>query len=186
VLRKRLFRTALAVVVLGAAVVLPQTPAFAEVYGPYYLQEMLSGRCIADPNASTGNVTMIIWNCSGGGEQRWWNDDAPGGTNRYWIKNQTSGKCLTVQNASMSDNVPIIQYACNSGANEIWRYNRFDDLTYFVTINGVLLSAYRYQIQNVNSGLCITVKNASMANGSTLLQYTCNSPGSNSFLEVFI
>jgi hypothetical protein len=182
-LRKRLFQTGLAVVVLAAMVVLPQTPAFAAIYGPYYLGDWSSSRCIADPNATSDNVQMIIWNCSGNGEQRWWNDDSPGGTNRYWIKNQTSGKCLTVQNASLSDGAPIIQYPCNLGTNEIWQYNRYDNVTYVVTLNGAIHQAYRYKIQNVKSSLCIGVENMSTANGAKLVQSGCNT--ADSVLEIF-
>jgi hypothetical protein len=79
VLRKRLFQSALALVMLGAAVVLPQARALAtvgEVYGPYFLVDLHSGKCADDPNSSTSNNTaIIIYSCLAGANQKW--DDEP-------------------------------------------------------------------------------------------------------------
>jgi hypothetical protein len=46
------------------------------------------------------------------------------GLGEYWIKNQVSGKCLTIQNARTDNNAPVIQYPCNAGANEVWKYEQ--------------------------------------------------------------
>jgi hypothetical protein len=163
--RKRFFQAALALAMLGAMVVLQQSPAAAAAYGPYGMFGYQSQKCVDDPNGSTANVTMIIYTCLGGGNQRWYLEDTD--TGYYQIVNQQSGKCLTVLNASTSNNAPIIQYACNTGDNEEWTLrNAWQDQNspYF----------WYYDVVNRHSGRCITVKNASTNNGASLLQYTCN------------
>jgi hypothetical protein len=106
--------------------------------------------------------------------------------------NAASGKCLTVQNGSASNNATVLQYSCNNGANERWTYlpvpfssvppppNMTEVSFYLINIGGKsYFSDKQFKIKNVNSGRCLTVKNASTDDGATLLQYDCNSPGSN-------
>jgi ricin-type beta-trefoil lectin protein len=168
---KRLLQTAIGVVTLIAAVILPQTVAMAvgEVYGPYYLVDVNSGLCIDNPNSNpNNNVTMTIYNCLGGNNQKW--------------NNETSGKCLTVQNARPDDNAAVLQFTCNSGTNERWTYqsaNPDNDL-FVATIGGQKrITQKLFKIKNLNSGRCLTVKNASRNSGATLLQFDCTKAGSN-------
>jgi hypothetical protein len=187
--RKRIFQTALAFVMLGVGVVLPQAQAQAigEVYGPYYLLDMNSRKCLADPNSNTSdNTKMIIWNCLGTKDQKWYNEP-PVTNNDYWTFNAASNKCLTVQNASTSDNAAVIQYTCNHGTNERWAYVKYSlgGGIIPVTVAGhhYAIDAY-YQIVNVKSGRCLTVKNGDIADGAALLQFDCNSPGSNTWAQL--
>lgn len=84
-------------------------------------------------------------------------DDGP-----YWLFNANSGKCLTVQNASLANNAPTLQFTCAGGApfNEDWFLDSNDDGT--------------YQIVNGHSGKCLTVQNASLLNEAPVVQYTCD------------
>jgi hypothetical protein len=112
--------------------------------------------------------------------------------NDYWTFNAVSRKCLTVQNASSSNNAAVLQYTCNGGTNERWRYEEFqfgtdssgNRIAEGTVIGGVLYLATSYfKIVNVNSGLCLTVKDTGTDNGDTLLQYDCASAGSNEWLQ---
>jgi hypothetical protein len=183
-LRKRSVRGALAVAAALALVLLPQAQALGTVYGPYYLVQRTSSRCLDNPDSSPNNVTMIIFSCLYGNNQMWRNDTTPG-ANKWWITNVASSKCLTVYGASKENNIPVIQYDCNLGANEIWYYDYQGYQVYVETPdpppNYQLARAYK--IRNANSGKCLTVKNTGTANGSTLVQFTCSSPGNNIWLQ---
>jgi hypothetical protein len=161
---KRLLRTAASLILLGFLVVVPNSPAFA-AGTPFYFVGHASSKCIDDPKNSTAdNTVMIIYTCLRGATNQYWSEtvaDTSAGTQYLWLVNGKSGKCLTVKNASLSQNEPIIQYTCNHGANEEWYVYDFD-------------SAYGYMFANRNSDKCVTVKNAAVVNNSTLLQYTCN------------
>ncbi|WP_170323562.1 RICIN domain-containing protein [Cryptosporangium phraense] len=159
-MRKSSFRSAVALaVLLATAVFLVPSPAVAApglVYGLYQIIGSPSGKCIADPNASPDNgVQMIIWPCHNPptSEQEFWAEKH--GTEDWELWSNFNGKCLTVLNASLKSNAPVIQYDCTLGANELWRFDN-------------------YRIINEKSKLCLTVKNASTDNGAALLQFTCN------------
>jgi hypothetical protein len=181
---KRLYRGVLALITVLAAVVLPQSAAHAVSYGPYYLMDANSGLCLANPSAGTGNTQMILWNCQNGNEQRWWNDNSPG-AGEYWIKNQVSGKCLTIQNARTDNNAPVIQYPCNAGANEVWKYEPYGGGGYISWPDGTTRHYLPFRIKpESNLNMCLTVQNASVSKGAKLLEYSCSSPGSNVWYQV--
>ncbi|GIF65641.1 hypothetical protein Ais01nite_36760 [Asanoa ishikariensis] len=154
-MRRRLFRSVLALVVLvTAAVVLPQSPAAAEVRGPWQIQGIQSRKCVDVPNGTFNNVQLTIYTCKDKGNQLFYIQEIYNGEYNIW--NIQTGKCLTVLNAETTNNTPVIQYACNIGLNELWTLPA--DLT----------------IRNVKSGKCLTVQNNGTANGAKLLQFTCN------------
>lgn len=164
-IRKNLLRVVFSLTTAGAAVVALQMPAAAVTQGPFYFWGWESGRCIDDPHSNPNdNIVQEIWNCiDGGTNQHWWTIDTD---SRYFmIKNVSSQKCLTVKNASTQNNYPILQFTCNNGDNQQWRPEYY--------INDGFGHNY-YQLRNRKSGLCLTVKNASIDNGATLLQFTCS------------
>jgi hypothetical protein len=77
----------------------------------------------------------------------------------YHIVNRHSRKCLTVQNASLGNTAPVVQYTCESSApyNEDWYYD-----------------AANLQFINGHSFKCLTVQNASLGNTAPAVQYTCD------------
>ncbi|WP_460624407.1 RICIN domain-containing protein [Kineosporia babensis] len=174
------------VVVIGLGVFTSTSAQAAGPWGPYLLIDKASGHCIDNPNSSTGNdTTMIIYTCSGNNNQRWLNS-TPVTSTDYWTYNAASGKCLTVKAGATTNNAAIIQYTCNTGTNERWKY----ESTTCNCVNGTITVGGRqyafvgyFKIKNLKSGRCITVKNASRASGSPLLQYDCSSPGSNVFMQ---
>jgi hypothetical protein len=186
-LRKRVHLIAVALVAMGLGLS-PSTSAHAasigEVYGPYlYIDGGSSNLCLNDPGPSTGNVTMIVYPCQGTANERWDNETAVT-TSDYWTFNEYSYKCLTVLNASKALNAPIIQYSCNSGLNERWAYDKITCSGTCIwpgsrTFGGVTYNLVaEYRIRNLNSGMCITVKNSDHTSGQPLLQWTCGAAGS--------
>jgi len=183
-LRKRFAKGAFAVATAMAMVVLPQAQAFATVYGPYYLVDFNSQKCIDNPKSNPdNNVTMTIYTCLYGDNQLWRNDNTPG-TNKWWIRNVASNKCLAVKNNSMDDNAPVLQFDCNLGTNEVWYYD-YQNWSAYIDAPGVpsQQEARAYKIRNVRSNKCLTVKNTGTANGATLLQFDCSKAGSNIWMQ---
>jgi hypothetical protein len=178
----------MACLALGLAVftTVPAHAAVGEVYGPYILIDQASGHCIDNPNSSTSdNTTMIVYTCSGHTNQRWYNETAVTNSD-YWTFNEVSRKCLTAKGASTADNAAIIQYTCNSGANERWVYQSVtcNCVNGTITIDGHQYAFDGYfKIKHLNTNRCITVKNASHTSGAALLQYNCDSAGSNVFMQ---
>lgn len=71
-------------------------------------------------------------------------------------------------NASTANNAPVIQYTCTTGANGEWSVDWRGDYRTSAGCVG------EYHVINRNSGKCLTVTNAGTTNGSTLLQFACN------------
>lgn len=128
--------------------------------------------CINNPKASTANnVQQIIYSCINSSDLpypngKWYLDDSknPG---HYNIRNYQSGKCLTIQSAHIANNQPIIQYTCNLGSNEVW----IPDPTFKKDPQG--FDMYNWTSE-ANTSYCLTVQNASTANGAKLILYRCN------------
>jgi lysophospholipase L1-like esterase len=105
-----------------------------------------SGRCLDVPNGSTTNgVQPIIWDCSGGANQRW---TASGQTL------QALGKCLDSPTGATAGAKAQL-WDCSGGANQRWNLNT----------NGT--------ISNAQSGLCLDVTGKATANGTAVGLWTC-------------
>lgn len=150
--------------------------AYPATYGPHVMVYLgaLNDKCLNNPNSSKANGTrMIIYTCvtPDVANQDWY--FGPQGGNPYYnIWNGASNKCLTVLNASTVNNAPIIQYTCTAGANEEW-YPIWEGQSC-----GLDARCHDvYWVVNRNSEKCLTVTNASQANGATLLQYDCTDNG---------
>ena len=164
--RTRLMRALAALALAASTVVAFQSPASAAAgeSGPWYMWGTPAYRCIDNPHGQTANnITMDIYNCLRDAQNEQWKFEET--DNHYVIiRNVTSQKCLTVKNASTENNYPILQFDCNLGYNQQW----LPEPTYPDGVSDF------YQLRNRHSGRCLTVKNASTANGATLLQYTCD------------
>jgi lysophospholipase L1-like esterase len=105
-----------------------------------------SGRCLDVPGGNTANGTQpIIWDCSGGANQRW---TVTGQTLRAF------GKCLdSPTNATAGAKAQL--WDCHGGTNQNWNLNA----------NGT--------ISNAQSGLCLDVNGNATTNGSQVILWTC-------------
>ncbi len=70
-----------------------------------------------------------------------------------------SGQCVDVRNASGDNNAAVIQWGCNGGYNQQWR---------FQSVGGGYV-----QIVARHSGKCLDVTGASTSDGAAIIQYTC-------------
>jgi hypothetical protein len=70
-----------------------------------------------------------------------------------------SGQCVDVRDASTANNAAVIQWGCNGGYNQQWR---------FQSVGGGYV-----QIIARNSGKCLDVTSASTSDGASIIQYTC-------------
>jgi lysophospholipase L1-like esterase len=105
-----------------------------------------SGRCLDVPGSNTANGTQpIIWDCSGGANQRW---TASGQAL------QSLGKCLDSPTGAAAGAKAQL-WDCTGGTNQRWNRNA----------NGT--------ISNVASGLCLDVNGRGTANGSVVILWTC-------------
>ena len=84
-----------------------------------------------------------------------------GGTPYMRLVARHSGKCADVRDGSTADRTPVIQWSCNGGTNQQWR---------FQDIGG----GYA-QIVARHSNKCIDVSSGSTADGARLLQWPCGS-----------
>jgi hypothetical protein len=163
---KRLIRAGIVLAILCVSVLLRPVAASANVNDVWIVGQG-SGMCIDVPNGTTDNVTINIYTCRFPiqNNQSWNFEDVSGG---YQIRNLQTNKCLAVLNASTAQNAAVIQYTCNQTSNSLWR-----------SVAAGSANGYDYyEIQNVHSNKCLTVKNAGTANNTPLLQFTCNG-GSN-------
>lgn len=109
-----------------------------------------SGRCLDVPGSSTANGTQpIIWDCSGGANQRWAYDGQT---------LQSLGKCLDAPTGATAGTKAQL-WDCSGAANQRWSF----------TSGGT--------IRNAQTGLCLDVNGRATANGTTVLLWTCtNAP----------
>ena len=83
----------------------------------------------------------------------------------YWIVNQNSVKCLNVDNASLADRAPVIQWTCQTTfTNDQW---------YFLPAPAPVDAVW---IINRHSRKCLNVNNASVADRAPVVQWTCQEP----------
>ncbi|MEU8238489.1 ricin-type beta-trefoil lectin domain protein [Actinoplanes missouriensis] len=105
-----------------------------------------SGRCLDVPNGSTANGTQpIIWDCSGGANQRWTYD---GQTLR------AVGKCLDSPTGATAGAKAQL-WDCSGAANQRWTF-----------VSGST-------VRNAQSGLCLDVTGNATANGTAVGLWTC-------------
>jgi alpha-galactosidase len=105
-----------------------------------------SGRCLDLPGSATANGTQpVIWDCNGGGNQRWTVDG------QTW---RILGKCLDAPIGATPGSKAQI-WDCNGGANQRWNVN--GDGT----------------ISSTQNGLCLDVDRNLTANGTKVLLWTC-------------
>jgi hypothetical protein len=190
-LTKKWFSVAIvAFFMTGLAMLAPASAnAVGERYGPYLYINTAGGMCLDNPNSSIANNTqMIVYTCSGAKNQQWYNK-LEYTNNDFWTYNNASLLCLTVQNNRTDNNAAILQYTCNSGNNERWVYDKYTCSGECAwpttkTFNGVTWKLVNvFKIRHLGTDKCITVKNASRLSNQPLLQYDCDSPGANVFMQ---
>ncbi|KPI02595.1 Ricin B lectin [Actinobacteria bacterium OK074] len=80
------------------------------------------------------------------------------------LENSWSEKCLAIPNSSTASGEGAIQWTCET--------TNYDQLWGFYKVAGG--DNNRYEIKNLNSGMCLAMPNASTANGTQAVQWPCS------------
>jgi len=72
---------------------------------------------------------------------------------------------LDINEGLTDDGVPVIQYACNSGANQMFTLKSLGNMNYAIVSNA--------------SGKCVDVNGALTTNGTPVIQWTCTAGSPN-------
>jgi hypothetical protein len=171
--RKRSLQASLAAALIGAALLVAPGSAIAAaaspapgsiVWGPAPIPTSSAvNMCLDNPGGSMADGTqMDIYQCEDGATNQEWAVKVPtsgfdGG--HYWIVNVKSGKCLTVKGNVSTVDEPIIQYSCNTGANEEWHVDFLSPLDQWVWAK--------------SDGDCATVEAVGVTNKTPIIQYPC-------------
>lgn len=166
----RRYRSRVIAVMLAAfAVVAPVNIGVAEASDVPYVDKQVvvrhSGMCLNVAHASPYNGASVVQaTCSGYNNERWTfrhvDTDWWTGYRFYQVVVKHSGKCLDVKDGSKDHAAPVIQYSCNGGGNQQWR---FVDLG-----NG-----YSFLIAR-HSDMCLNVAYASMQHAAPVVQAICS------------
>jgi hypothetical protein len=85
------------------------------------------------------------------------------------VYNDASGLCLDMTNESTSINAQPQLYTCNGGTQQEWTF--------------IALNDFSFLIQNVHSGLCLSIYQNDPSPGGEVIQYNCNFSGTDLFEE---
>ncbi|WP_438829239.1 trypsin-like serine protease [Streptomyces adonidis] len=122
------------------------------------LTNVATERCLAVPNDSTADGTLLFqWTCSNGTEQLWRLEHVAGGNgDRYIVRNSNSQKCLAMPANNVADRTQAIQMPCSSTAGErIWIHDSIG------------------RLWNLNSNKCLAVLASDPAPGAKVVQWPC-------------
>ena len=136
----------------------------------FSLTALHSGKCLDVQKSSLANGAPVQqWTCHGKDNQRWILKPLAhhsGGEPNYRLQALHSGKCLDVRQASLANGAPVQQWTCHSPEHQTWILE--PDLT--------LEDKPSYSLRALHSGKCLDVRQASLANGAPVQQWTCHGP----------
>ena len=133
--------------------------------GSYEIRSKKSGKCLDVAGGSTADGANVQqYTCNGGASQHWF---VTARMNPFNLVAQHSDKCVDVANASTADGANVQQYTCLRQENQRW-YIQYDSTVGTTTY---------WRILSNNSGKCLDVAGASLADGANIQQYTCNGGG---------
>jgi hypothetical protein len=140
------------------------TPAFASSQ----IVNGGTGKCLdvrSQDNYYADGARVQQYHCTGVAEQQWTPVFAESylGLNYYYLLSKRSGKCMTVgDNASSANGAQIIQYTCQMGAPQMWR---------FEVVRPPANPTYR--LVNLFSGKCLDLNNDSSVDGAKVQIWDC-------------
>ncbi|WP_435822217.1 RICIN domain-containing protein [Actinacidiphila alni] len=176
--RTRTSRTRRRTAALVAALVLPASAGLALVTAPGAGAATLptapatvtgvgSGKCVDARAAATGNGTAVQqYTCNGSSAQQWQFTATDSGYYRIGV-GSAPAQVWDVTNVSTADSAPTQLWLYGGGANQQWL--------------PVQEAGGAFHFVNRNSGKCLDVPGASVADSVQLQQYTCNGTAAQSF-----
>ncbi|GIH12565.1 hypothetical protein Raf01_07370 [Rugosimonospora africana] len=151
----------------GAATTQAAAPAAVVSGTAYTVVNSNSGKCVDAKAAATANGTVVQqYACNGTSAQSWTFTATSGGYFQVGNGNNVA-QVWDVTNVSTADSAPIQLWTYSNGNNQQWQ--------------PVAEPAGTYHFVNRNSGKCLDVPAASVADSVQLQQYTCNGTGAQSF-----
>ncbi|WP_329072778.1 RICIN domain-containing protein [Amycolatopsis sp. NBC_01480] len=126
-----------------------------------------SGKCVDARAAASANATAVQqYSCNQSGSQQWQFQATSDGYYRVNAR-ANAAQAWDVTNVSTADGGLVQLWAYSNGANQQWL--------------PVQETSGAYHFVNRNSGKCLDVPSASMADSVQLQQYTCNGTNAQSF-----
>ncbi|MEW2501149.1 RICIN domain-containing protein [Amycolatopsis sp. CA-161197] len=148
----------------------PQPQAQAQVISPdqwYTVQAVNSGKCVDAKSAASANGTVVQqYSCNQTASQAWQFQPTTDGYVR--VNTQLNpAQSWDITNVSKDDGGLVQLWSYSNGANQQWQ--------------PVQEASGAYHFVNRNSGKCLDVPSASIADSVQLQQYTCNNTSAQSF-----
>ncbi len=127
-----------------------------------------NSKCVDDADGGTANGTLVQqWACAANNFNQQWQFRPTSGGYYQVVNRHASTLVWDVSNVSTADNAAVHLWAYVGGNNQQWQ--------------PVSMGGGYYKFVNRNSGKCLDVPAASTADGTKLVQYTCNGTGAQSF-----
>ncbi|MFF4593531.1 RICIN domain-containing protein [Amycolatopsis sp. NPDC001319] len=148
----------------------PQPQAQAQAISPdqwYTVQAVNSGKCVDAKSAASANGTVVQqYSCNQTSSQAWQFQPTTDGYVR--VNTQLNpAQSWDITNVSKDDGGLVQLWSYSNGANQQWQ--------------PVQEASGAYHFVNRNSGKCLDVPSASIADSVQLQQYTCNNTSAQSF-----
>jgi hypothetical protein len=163
----------LAAMISAASYLTMAAPAASAAVSPgtwYTVVNKNSGKCVDALAAASANGTVVQqYACNGTTAQQWQFEATSNGFFRINTRIDPA-QVLDVTGVSTADGALIQLWAYGGGNNQQWQ--------------PVAESTGSYHLVNRNSGKCLDVPGASLADSVQLQQYTCNNTGAQSYTLV--
>ncbi|WP_410636639.1 RICIN domain-containing protein [Amycolatopsis sp. cmx-4-83] len=159
---------AAASVLVGSAVAAPSAQAAITPDGWYTVAAVNSGKCVDARAAGTANGTVVQqYSCNQSSSQQWQFQSTGDGYFRVNARTNPAA-AWDVTNVSTADGGLVQLWSYSNGANQQWQ--------------AVDEGSGRYHFVSRNSGKCLDVPGASVADSVQLQQYACNGTTAQSFM----
>ncbi|HEY3868820.1 MAG TPA: RICIN domain-containing protein [Actinocrinis sp.] len=138
----------------------------------FQLKSDSGGDCLDADSSNVGNGGKIFqWACNSSDSYQLWTVESTVGS-LFILKNNGSGTCLDVDGSDVGKDGKIFQWACSkTDSAQEWWFRGSGQLNTNGNANAGLEDSYAKD--------CVDVDSADVANGGTIMQYTCS--GSDGF-----
>jgi hypothetical protein len=154
------------------ALALCATASLLALAAPTFASEQVknrgTGKCLdvrSQDNYLANGARVQQYHCTGVDEQQWTAVyvESQNALNYYYLVSKRSGKCMTVgDNASNKNGAQIIQYECQMGAPQMWRFEVVDP------------PSKTYHLVNLFSSKCLDLNDDLPNDGEKIQIWDCN------------
>jgi Ricin-type beta-trefoil lectin domain len=154
------------------ALALSATAGLLALAAPTFASEQVKNsgthKCLdvrSQDNYLANGARVQQYHCTGVDEQQWTAVyvESQNALNYYYLVSKRSGKCMTVgDNASNQNGAQIIQYECQMGAPQMWRFEVVDP------------PGTTYHLVNLFSSKCLDLNDDLPNDGEKIQIWDCN------------